>query len=60
MFWRSLRGLGIVAMALLLMGHEGTCHPRRVLVVGLDGGDWRYLQPLIDGGFVPTVADFQA
>ena len=32
----------------------------RVLVVGLDGGDWRYLQPLIDGGFVPAIADFQS
>jgi hypothetical protein len=31
-----------------------------VLVLGLDSGDWRYLQPLIDGGYVPALADFQA
>ena len=36
-----------------------TAAPKRVLVVGLDGGDWRYLQPLVDGGFVPALAEFQ-
>ncbi len=31
------------------------CNAPTVLVLGLDGGDWRYMDPLIDAGYLPTM-----
>lgn len=55
-----LRRLPAVLLALLVpalgawLGPHG-CGPPRVLVVGLDGGDWDVMDPLIDAGYLPNL-----
>jgi hypothetical protein len=49
--WRML---GVV---LLLLATSVACKPGpTILVVGLDGADWDVMDPLIEGGHVPTLA----
>ena len=43
----------LVSLLLVFVAAVG-CKPR-VLVVGLDGASWKILDPLMDGGYVPTI-----
>lgn len=43
---------------LLLSAPGGAC--ARVLVVGLDGADWRVIDPLVEAGHLPTIAEILA
>ncbi len=45
--------LALVFAALISIG--GSCDRPSVLVVGLDGADWRVIDPLIDAGYLPTL-----
>jgi tetratricopeptide (TPR) repeat protein len=58
-------GLSLEAIALLRWGDRtfeaaaSAAHsdaPRRIVIVGVDGGDWLNLQPLIDAGRLPNFA----
>jgi tetratricopeptide (TPR) repeat protein len=35
-------------------------HPRRVLLIGWDAADWRFIDPLIEQGLMPTTAALRA
>jgi len=46
-------------VSLLLLSNAVGCKPApTVLVVGLDGGDWDVIDPLIEGGFLPTIGHY--
>jgi predicted AlkP superfamily phosphohydrolase/phosphomutase len=36
------------------------CSPPRVLIVGLDGANWQVMEPLIEAGYLPTIAGLVA
>ena len=48
---RISQGLVLLVLASLLVA----CGEPRVLVVGLDGANWRVLDPLIDAGHLPNI-----
>ncbi len=50
--------LGLIAVGALL-GTEPEPRRARVALIGIDGGDWSVLSPLIESGEMPNLARFQ-
>jgi hypothetical protein len=44
-----------VLVVVCLGANGGGCNTPSLLIVSLDGGDWRYMDPLIAGGYLPTL-----
>ena len=42
------------------LGTWSGCNAPAVLVVSIDGGDWRYMDPLIDAGYLPNLGALRA
>jgi len=50
------RRIPLILLLLPMVVSAVACKPApTVLVVGLDGGDWDVIDPLIEGGFLPTI-----
>jgi hypothetical protein len=45
----------VLWLVLLLPGCDPEQEPVRMLVVGLDGGDWDVIDPLVKAGYLPTL-----
>lgn len=50
---RSLRGVSILLVCLSLACVVPEPPPARVIVIGLDGADWQFLDPLLSAGHMP-------
>ena len=57
--WKAAGGLVLAAApfvaALLALGGCGQKPQHEVWVIGLDGGDWDILEPIIDAGHMPNL-----
>jgi len=51
---RRLRAVALLLAAAALS--TSACSRPRVLVLGLDGADWDVIDPLMEGGYLPTIA----
>jgi len=58
MRWTAVTA-GLLLLVLCDLHCDGTSPRERVVVIGLDGATWEILQPWIDQGDLPTLADLQ-
>jgi tetratricopeptide (TPR) repeat protein len=54
----ALRGLDVVQWGSRQLAGGDAAPERRLVIVGVDGGDWLNLRPLIDAGRLPNFARF--